>query len=286
LRRLRTKMAISDSQKVDLLLKKLGYGLAKTDTGTVKSPSNESIASPLLVRGDLIWVDADKITEIPPTGSNTTIQVRIGSSSVECVPDITSTTNRTWLTNFTDWITPEFGTGYQIRVWTAPANTMNPTTNGTRLFPDGSGNNDSWYFDYQAGVLNFPDTNVPSSVTGNRVYIEGYRYIGLKGFDAGASQGFVNKGSDPSNWDTNTTFGLYSVNRISWSGTVGTPNEAESVGLLTVFVSENTVVQKYQPNDTTSLYGAEFVRIKISTNDWSDWTRMVGETGLVDGGTF
>lgn len=279
-------MAISEQQKVDLLLKKLSFGVAKTDTATVKSASNESIPSPLLVRGDLIWVKAGEIAATPPVGSDSVVQVRVGSSSVECSPDITSTTNRTWLTNVTDWIPPEFGSGYQVRVWTAPAGTANPTTSGTRLYPDGSGNNDSWYFDYQSGVLNFPDANIPASVVGNRVYIEGYRYIGLKGFDAGAGQGFVSKGSDPSNWDTNTTFGLYNVNRISWSGTVGTPTEANTVGMLVVFVSENTVVQKYQPNDTASLYGAEYVRIKAIGGAWSSWSRVVGDTGLVDGGTF
>lgn len=279
-------MAISEQQKVDLLIKKLGFGVTKTDTATVKSPSNESIASPLLVRGDLIWVKAGDITAIPPLGSTGIIQVNVGSTSVECSADITSTTNRTWLTNLTDWITPEFGSGYQVRVWTAPAGSSNPTTGGTRLYPDGSGNNDSWYFDYQSGVLNFPDTNIPASVVGNKVYIEGYRYIGLKGFDAGADQGFVSKGTDPSNWDTNTTFGLYNVNRVSWSGTVGTPTEANTIGLLSIYVSENTVVQKYQPNDTTTLYGAEYVRIKAIGGSWSSWSRVVADAGLVDGGTF
>jgi hypothetical protein len=279
-------MAISDSQKVDLLLKKIGYGVAKTDTAAVKSSSNESIASPLLVRGDLIWVDADKITATPPVTTGSVIQVKIGSGSVECTPDTTSTTNRTWLTGFADWIPAEFGAGYQVRVWAAPAGTSNPTTTGTRLYPDGSGNNDSWYFDYQAGVLNFPDTNIPSSVSGKRVFVEGYRYVGIKGFGAGANQGFVSKGADPGNWDVNVTFGLYSVNRVSWSGTVGTPVEALSVGMLTVYVSDNTVVQRYQPNDTTSLYGAEYVRIIAAGQSWTPWSRVVDDAGLVDGGTF
>ena len=279
-------MAISDSQKIDLLLKKLGYGVAKTDTFALKSPANESIASPLMVRGDLIWVQAENIGDTPPISSDAYTQVKTGSSSVECVNDGTASTNRTWKTNLTDWIPVEFGSGYQVKVWTAPAGTANPTTSGTRLYPDGSGNNDSWYFDYQAGILNFADTNVPSSVTGNHVYIEGYRYIGLKGFSQGAGQGFVNKGPDPSNWDTNTTFGLFSVNRVSWSGTIGAPSDAYTVGMLVVFVTDNTVVQKYQPNDTSSLVGAEFVRTKVGNGSWTPWIRMIGDVSLVDGGTF
>ena len=48
-------MAISDTQKVDYLWKKLGYGKAKTDTNTNKKAPNEAIISPLLLRGDKIW---------------------------------------------------------------------------------------------------------------------------------------------------------------------------------------------------------------------------------------
>ena len=33
-------MAISDTQKVDYLFKKVGYTLSKTDTATAKSPAN------------------------------------------------------------------------------------------------------------------------------------------------------------------------------------------------------------------------------------------------------
>ena len=52
-------MAISDSQKVDYLWKKLGYGKAKTDTNAFKESTNEAIDSPLLMRGDIIWAQAD-----------------------------------------------------------------------------------------------------------------------------------------------------------------------------------------------------------------------------------
>ena len=48
-------MAITDSQKVDLLYKKIGFGVAKTDTSAFKSPSNEANTSPILTRGDTIW---------------------------------------------------------------------------------------------------------------------------------------------------------------------------------------------------------------------------------------
>ena len=51
-------MAITDTQKVDYLWKKIGYGRAKTDVNSVKNATNESIASPLLLRGEEIWAES------------------------------------------------------------------------------------------------------------------------------------------------------------------------------------------------------------------------------------
>ena len=98
--------------------------------------------------------------------------------------------------------------------------------------------------------------------------------------------GFVGQGNDPSNWNTNMTLGLYYVNRTSWSGTVGSPTDAYGVGLLQVLISGEMVVQKYQPNDTSSLVGSEFVRTKVIPDSWTNWSRTIGDTGSLDGGTF
>ncbi len=180
-------MAITDTQKVDLLYKKIGFGVAKTDTSAFKSPSNEANASPLLTRGDSIWVESASIPAVKPA-SNSSVLVLYQqslSSAIECILDATvSGTNRTWLTNYIDWIPVEFGPTYQVKVYAAPAGNASPETYGTQLFADGSGNNDAWYFDYQAGILNFADTNVPTAVTGKKIYITGARYTGLKGISA------------------------------------------------------------------------------------------------------
>ena len=45
---------IIDSRKVDYLWKKLGYGRSKTDVNSIKNATNESIPSPLFIRGDLV----------------------------------------------------------------------------------------------------------------------------------------------------------------------------------------------------------------------------------------
>lgn len=188
-------MAITDSQKVDYLYKKIGAGVAKTDTSAFKSPSNEANASPILTRGDTIWQQSVQIPTTKP-GSNSSVVVLYQdslSSTIEATLDTTvSGTNRTWLTNYTDWIGPEFGATYQVRVYAAPAGNTAPQTYGTQLFSDGSGNADSWFFDYQAGILNFPDTNVPTALTGKKIYIVGARYVGPKGlstFPDGATFG-------------------------------------------------------------------------------------------------
>jgi hypothetical protein len=98
--------------------------------------------------------------------------------------------------------------------------------------------------------------------------------------------GFVDQGNDPSNWDLNYKFGLYYVGRNSWSGTVGTPTQTTSTGILNVLTSGDMVLQKYQPSDVGTLNGAEFVRIKVGFGSWGPWTRTVAEGGLLDGGTF
>lgn len=179
-------MAISDNQKVDFLWKKVGYGVAKTDQNSIKAAPNEAISSPMLIRGDQIWAYSESIPQVFP--ADTTLYVEIyddsanGESAVEAVEDNTSTANRTWKTNLEDWIPVEFGATYQVKVYAAPSGTSNPQTSGTRLFAAGSGNNDEWFFDYKAGILNFIGDNLPTSVNGtNVIYICGGRYIGPTG---------------------------------------------------------------------------------------------------------
>jgi hypothetical protein len=176
-------MAISDSQKVDALYKKLLFGVSKTDTAIAKSPSNESVASPLLLRGDIIWNQSDQVPATPPASSTSVVGVYsdVTSNTVLTTMDATATPNRTWKTGSTNWITPEFGSQYTVQVYAATSGVANPQTSGTKLFSDGNGNNDAWQFDYQAGVLNFLDTNIPTALTGKVIYIAGYRYIGTTG---------------------------------------------------------------------------------------------------------
>ena len=103
------------------------------------------------------------------------------SAPDECTVDGTATANRTWKTGLTDWISPEFGSTYQVKVYIHTAgNAGSAASGGTQVFATGSGNNDEWFFDYQSGVLHFIGTNLPNGVnfTGKSCYISGARYTG------------------------------------------------------------------------------------------------------------
>jgi len=175
-------MAINDTQKLDYLWKKLGYGVTKTDINSVKAATNESIASPLLLRGDKLWADSNLIPSTIPNASTAVVEIYDdsgnGSATIECSADLTSTPNRTWTTGITDWIPPEFGSTYQVKVYIDSASVAAPQSTGTQIFAAGSGNDDEWFFDYQSGVLHFIGTNLPSGISGNVIYIVGARYIG------------------------------------------------------------------------------------------------------------
>ena len=177
-------MAISDSAKVDLLYKKL-FGVTKTDTPTNKSPSNEAIASPALLRGDIIWQQAASIPAIAAAVPSI-VEAYTTTARIECVADTTTTpvSSRypTWKTNLADWIPPEFGSTYFIKVYADNASASDPTVTGTQLSDSGIAGVGEWNFDYQSGVLNFIGGTIPSALTVSKViYITGYRYIGSKG---------------------------------------------------------------------------------------------------------
>ena len=272
-------MAISDSQKVDYLYKKLGYGVAKTDTSSVKNPSNESIASPLLLRGDTVWVYSNQIPSTAPAANSSIVTVYLGTGAIRTTNDTTATTNRTWLTSLTDWIGSEFGATYQPKVWAAPVGAANAAATGTSLPPDGSGNNDAWFFDPQSGVLNFSDTNVPTAVTGNVIYIEGYRYVGTKGLiNALGNITFTGSNISTNQLNANLTFSANGTGSVITSGNlIVTGNESVGGNLtangLTVNTSgvftttlqavggiQNTVIGNITPSSAT------FTTVSVSGN--------------------
>ena len=183
-------MAIVDKQKVDLLYKKL-FGVSKTDFNTLKGASNEVIPSPALIRGDTVWTQANRI----PSPAATEPDV-VDYFTVQCIPDETTTpiggVYPTWIAvdpldntvRLTNWIPLEFGADYLIEVYIG-----DPDNGGTRIFDAGINDKGAFYFDYMSGVLNFTNytdngvsTNViPDGLSGNDIWLKGYRYIGFVG---------------------------------------------------------------------------------------------------------
>ena len=193
-------MAVSIEQRVDYLFKKLGFTLSKTDTNANKSPSNESIPSPLIIPGGIIWSesDPDKIPPTPPSVDSQYVKVFSPgiTSSFQMTMDPTSTSRRAFIakqgsTILGDWIDKQFGSLYEIKVFANNPNGSGDTTvqldpNGTSI--NGVSNDDTWFFDYSSGVLNFNGATIPGSVLTNNIFIVGWRYIGAKGVISSGGQ--------------------------------------------------------------------------------------------------
>ena len=96
------------------------------------------------------------------------------------------------------------------------------------------------------------------------------------------------RGSDTNNWDTLTEMGVYLVNRLSWSGTSGTPLDSQVfVGLLEVQTSQvQTTTQIFYPGQVDA------TDIKIQWNralwgsTWTPWVKMTNDGQLISGGEF
>ena len=177
-------MTVSSSQQLDLLWKKLGHGVAKTDTSVFKDATNESISSSPFIPSNRIWSQSFLIPSVLPAASSALVEVHSDalSNSVACTMDITASDNRTWLTGLGDWIPIQFGSTYLVKIWLDSNTSTTPQTTGTQLFSAGSDNNDEWFFDYEAGILNFIGDNLPPvSFTGKKIFITGARYIGPTG---------------------------------------------------------------------------------------------------------
>ena len=177
-------MAVSTAQYIDLLFKKL-QGVAKTATSVQKSASNESIASPPLLRGDIIWMQSDQIPGAATVVTDVT-QGYLTTGRIQCSPDPTVPTiggiSPTWLTNLDNWIPQEFGSTWPVKVWVDTTGAADPTATGTQIFAPGIGGVGEFFFDTSAGLLNFIGETIPSTLTaGKSIFITGYRYVGLLG---------------------------------------------------------------------------------------------------------
>ena len=288
----------NESQKIDYLWKKVGYGVAKT-AGTTgagsKEAFNESISSPLLYRGDLIWMQSDQITSSPPGSTNSIIQVyKDGggggySPTVECTEDLTSPDNQTWNTNLSNWVPTQFGDNYLVQVYVANSGISNPQSVGTKLFQSGSGTDDTWFFDYQAGVLNFNGAVIPSQIvspiTGKSIYIVGYRYVGLIGVTNSSTNITVqDEGSNIVATTTiNFTGSAVTVSNVSGVATVAITGGSGGSSNIANGTS-NVSISTANGNITTSVAGN--ANIMIATGTGINVAGTLNATGNITGGNF
>ena len=278
-------MSATTEQKVDFLLKKVGFTLSKTGSvtgtgaisgGTTKEPFAESIPSPLVVPDSSIWNQSLSIPTTPPGSNTSIIRVYSTSSAHRMTADSSvsgsrafiayTTYNDTSSARLSDWIDTQFGTGYVLKVYKG-----DPNSSGTLLPAGGSGSDDGWFFDYSSGVLNFNGAGLPSGVSDTNIYIVGYRYIGSKGV---SSPGQIN----PTNLfvsGISTFAGLVDINAGGQANTfkiedltagrvvlAGTSGEIEDSGNLTFngntldVTGSQTISSNFSVTGITSFAGA------------------------------
>ena len=268
-------MAITDAKKVDYLWKKIGYGATKTDTNANKLAPNEAIASPLLLRGDRTWNQANLIPAVLPGSSTGVVTVYPTSNPNETTEDLTATAKRTWKTGLTDWIPPEFGSTYQAKVYIHTSGDAAGATGGTQVFATGSGNNDEWFFDYQSGVLHFIGANLPNGVdfTGKSVYISGGRYTGTIGLQNNVADtgDFTFTGNNMSTTSSNADMEL---------GTSGT-GQYVFTSNTGVVLPTGTTAERPTAQEGVIRFNTQTSEYEVS-KDGSTWTNLRTDTDAAD----
>ena len=258
-------MAISDAKKVDYLWKKLGYGATKTDTNANKAAPNEAIASPLLLRGDKTWNQASSIPATIPGSSAGVVTVYPTSAPVQTTNDATSSANRSWKSGSTDWIPPEFGATYGVKIYIhTTGDAGNAESGGTRVFAAGSGNNDEYFFDYQSGVVHFIGTNLPDGVnfSGKSVYVSGARYTGTLGLQNNVADtgdfGFSGNKMSTSSSNADMEFDTSGTGQFLFHNTSGlvvpSGTTAQRPSAQTGVIRFNTTTGKYEVSEDGSTF--------------------------------
>jgi len=291
-------MAISQPQIVDLLFKQ-AYGVTKTDNSTNKSPSNESIPSPLLIRADTMWVQSGNIPSIAASVGGL-IQAYTGTSAVETVADTTTVPiggiYPTWKTNLTYWIPQEFGATYAVKVYVDNPGVANPTVTGTQIFAAGAAGIGEFYFNYQSGVLNFIGETIPPSLTSGKViYIVGYRYVGAVGAANQTSFSSLTVGPGSVNFANAASVSLGDVSTLSITGgsngqflqTDGSGNLiwADAGGILPI--ASNTTLGGIKVGTTLTIDGTGILDVNsnsfITTSGGTISGNLVFTSGTVTG---
>ena len=110
----------------------------------------------------------------------------------------------------------------------------------------------------------------------------------ISGNGAGLTSVMSDRGTDSNNWNTLTQMGVYTVNRASWSGTVGTPLDSQVyVGLLQVMNSTGTAITQVFLPGTVDANNAKIQwNRSYWSGTWTDWIKIVNDSQVVIGGDF
>ena len=216
----------TESQQLDYLWKKIGYGVAKTAEPSALNAANEGTPSPLLYRGDLVWAQSGDIPATPPASTTSIVEVYTDTVAVQTTEIPSAPDNQSWTTNLTNWIPTQFGPNYLVRVYAGPPGAANIRATGTQLNQNGSGVDDTWFFDYQAGIVNFNGANIPTAIgtsTANTIYVMGYTYVGVFGVDGTIKSSISNGTSNVTVVSSggNVTVGIGGTGNVAVFATTG-----------------------------------------------------------------
>lgn len=275
-------------EKIDLLLKKVAYGVSKTGTSESTGPNGEPITSFKAIKPEHIWKEAtgSNIPSTPDSGSTSyvgvydidgtdtdfdtagNVQGPVAATAVATSANMPGITfKRAWDTGKDNWIGPAFGSDYAVRVYVG-----NSGWDGTEAGKSTSsitevvfGDNPAadWFFDYEAGVLYW--TNEEGVDSGNNG-------------DYDDSVNFVNSGSVIANNDV-----VYITGR-QYIGATGVGTDAAAEVTVTQEASADTNYNLVFTSSTSTDNAADLF---MNNGDlyWnpSDEALYVGTLILADG---
>jgi hypothetical protein len=135
-------------------------------------------------------------------------------------------------------------------------------------------------------------------VAGNSIYVgnlvlsdDGDGQLVVNGSTvADTNNTLTNRGADDTNWNLLTVIGLYTVNRTSWSGTIGTPLDSQVfIGTLEVLTSstatDTSITQNFYPGAQMTNAAVQFTR-SYWNGAWTAWQKIVNTNQIVSGGEF
>lgn len=130
-------------------------------------------------------------------------------------------------------------------------------------------------------------TQTAVAVTGNITATQKISAVEFIGSGAQLTSTLTDRGNDTNDWNTLTQMGVYKVNRVSWSGTQGTPlDSAVYVGILQVLTANDATTQIFLPGTVEASDQKIQWNRSYWNGSWTVWIKIVNNGQVVDAGTF